>query len=186
MIFPRSVEVLTEAISIVADRQPELFTLKVGERAISAQIGWTLGNLVMHLNELDGWSVDLEYDREGMAGELKVRYDQESPQPRHQMSSGLKHSSVQGVPDIVLHHRGFQGPDDNLLVVEIKRTYRIFAATSVDRIKVNEFMDRHGYQHGCLVGLGPRIGVCAPEISWRKLADTQWVTTRILCSRGSN
>lgn len=69
---------------------------------------------------------------------------------------------------------------DNLLVVEIKRTYRIFATISADRVKVNEFMDRHGYQYGCLVGLGPRIGLCVPKISWRKLATTDWVTTRVL------
>jgi hypothetical protein len=149
----------------------------VGERAVAAQICWALRDLVIRAHECRNWTIDLEYDREGVAGELKLRYDLENPEPRTQSVGALdRPSRKMGVPDIVLHHRGSQGPDDNLLVVEVKRTYRIFSNISADRLKVNEFMDRHGYQYGCLVGLGPQIGACNPKISWRKLANPQWTT----------
>ena len=176
VILPGPVQVLRDAIVTVAGNQPELFILKVGERAVAAQIGWAFSDLVTRTQEWQNWSVDLEYDREGLVGELKLRYDLESPQPRHHAADGFDRPSRLGVPDIVLHHRGIHGPGDNLLVVEIKRTYRIFSKGSIDRMKVNEFMDRHGYQYGCLVGLGSRIGACNPKISWRKLADAQWTT----------
>lgn len=176
MTLPGPVQLLRDAIVTVVGNQPELFTLKVGERAVAAQIGWALSDLVTRAYEWRNWSVDLEYDREGLFGELKLRYDRRRPQPRNHSVDGLDRLSKVGVPDIILHHRGIQGPDHNLLVVEVKRTHRIFTERSADRMKVNEFMDRHGYQYGCLVGLGPRIGAYKPKISWRKLADAQWET----------
>jgi hypothetical protein len=174
MTLPASVELLSKAVAIVTRKQPELFYLKVGERAIAAQIGWALECLVRHTTELGRWSVDIEYDREGLEGELKRRYDQAEQIPQCQSSLGLKPASKLGVPDVVVHHRGPQGPEDNLLVVEIKRTHRIFAKNSIDRRKVNEFMGRHGYQYGSLIGLGPKVGICQPRISWRRLADATW------------
>jgi hypothetical protein len=174
MTLPASVELLSKAVAIVTRKQPELFDLKVGERAISAQIGWALESLVRQTAELGLWSVDIEYDREGLEGELKRRYDQVETIPQHQSSPGLKPAFKLGVPDVVVHHRGPQGPEDNLLIVEIKRTHRIFAKNSIDRRKVDEFMGRHGYQYGCLLGLGPTVGICQPRISWRRLTDATW------------
>jgi hypothetical protein len=178
MILPKPIDLLFSAIATVADTQPELFKLRVGERAVTAQIGWALAALIMQAEAGRNWSVDLEYDRERIAGELKLRYDRKNPEPRSRaVNESL--SFRLGVPDIVVHRRGLQGPDHNLLVVELKRTYVSLTSGSVDRMKVNEFMDRHGYQYGCIVGLGSRIGACDPQVSWRRLANRQWRTMAV-------
>jgi hypothetical protein len=75
---------------------------------------------------------------------------------------------------------GPNGPQASASAALISRRHRDMLDRlplgSTDRVKANEFMGRHEYQHGCLVGLGSRVEICDPKISWRRLADAQWAT----------
>jgi hypothetical protein len=158
---------LIEAVYSLESRdQASLFHCKVGEQAVVAQIGWALRSLVPpRVVEAAGWDVDLEYDRQDTEGDLKQR------------------KVRLGRPDLVVHRRGLRGPRNNLLIVEVKRTYGSMKRLSSDQIKVNEFIERHGYQFGATVSLGPRVGQFEPRFLGRGAAAADWellgVTRRV-------
>ena len=74
----------------------DLFTRDVSEWAIAHRLAVYLEQ------EIPGWSVDCEYNRQGL--------------DKKEMSNGVKVR-----PDITLHHRGQMGAHHNLLVVEMKK-----------------------------------------------------------------
>ena len=102
---------LMRAIDILYTRDSDLFSRDASEWAVAHRLAVYLEQ------ELPGWNVDCEYNRQGPGrnpktneGETKVR------------------------PDIVLHHRGQTELQHNLLVIELKK-----AGSAADLGKVCEY-----------------------------------------------
>lgn len=109
--FQQIKELVFEAIDeLQKDRL--LFDNHSSERSITHR-------LAVYLEDrFAGWNVDCEYNRiEDDKGQFKYLFL--DPEDNGQVSIfSLDGSRV--FPDIVIHHRGDNGPDDNLLVIEVK------------------------------------------------------------------
>ena len=89
-----------------------LFHNHASERSITHR-------LAVYLEKrFDGWNVDCEYNRiEDDKSQYKYLF-LDPDDNGHVSVFSLDGSRV--FPDIVIHHRGDNGPDDNLLVIEVK------------------------------------------------------------------
>lgn len=113
--------------------EPLLFSNHANERSITHR-------LAVHMEKFfEGWNIDCEYNRiEDDMNEYKRLFI-----PR----SGNGHVSVfdpegsRVFPDIVVHHRGDNGPDDNLLVIEVKIEWGNRSAKH-DLLKLKAFTGR--------------------------------------------
>lgn len=94
------------AIRCVATENPVLDFLAVHERS-------TAHRLAVHMEPLFGpkWNVDCEYDRHGFVRKTLAGIADCDDQRR----------TDNIVPDIIVHHRGAAGVNNNLLVVELKK-----------------------------------------------------------------
>lgn len=138
---------LAEAVLGVTREEPELFAGRVGEVSVVSSIFAR-----MHCVGAAGYSIDLEYDRQGLRGEFK--------RPAVQERAPTRRGSIR--PDIIVHRRG--DPAGNLLVVEFK----LAADSQRDRAKVSALMrpapEGHGYRFGATVVLRPTGGT--PKWRW--------------------
>ena len=96
---------VANAINNVLAETPPLIFDDVHERS-------TAHRLAVHLDsQFPEWNVDCEYDRYG--------------QVRKELSRIRECSKERAtdyiLPDIIVHHRGFNEPGNNLLVIEVKR-----------------------------------------------------------------
>lgn len=144
-------EWLREAMDRVRREQPELWEWGVGERS-------RVGQIFRALYETDPyggyWDIDLEWNREGVLGD---------PKPQVENSSGY------GTPDLAVHHRGKDGPEHNLMIVEFKNALSQGRIDSRDRRKVKWWMGRYSYRYGAVVALGPTLHHYRPAGIWLTL-----------------
>jgi len=138
---------LTEAVRQVAHDQPELWSLNQGEETRVGQVFLVLRGLVS-----PEWNVDVEYRRRGDLGHIKKRTD-----------------GKRARPDILIHRRGDESADGNVLVAEFKNFEAGFLGwASDDGQKVVDLQRQFGYQVGALVSFGPTRTVPGPRILWRR------------------
>lgn len=138
---------LSSSIHTVFQDQPELWNWNLGEPARVAEIFFDLRCKVT-----PPWNVDLEWNREGQLGDTKKL-------PNVQ-------GKIYGTPDLIIHRRGADSPENNLLVVEFKNKYSE-ADEEKDLAKVLDWMDRYGYQFGAVVSLRrARNGSLDPRSMW--------------------
>ncbi len=104
--------------------------------------------------------VDCEYnnDLDSETGRKRVRYPAQ-----------MEETDVR--PDIVVHHRGLNGPNHNILIVELKKLPGTQEELNTDRKKLCEFtawgQQRHfGYRCGALVMLGVKDHAGEIRIEW--------------------
>jgi len=104
--------------------------------------------------------VDCEYnnDLDSETGRKRVRYPDQ-----------IEASDVR--PDIVVHHRGLNGPQHNILVVELKKLPGTTEELNTDRNKLCDFTARgqqkhFGYRCGALVMLGVKDRAGEIRIEW--------------------
>jgi hypothetical protein len=86
------------AIDILYARDSDLFSRGASEWAIAHRLAVYLEQ------EIPGWNVDCEYNRQGTETNLKTNEEKRKIRP-----------------DIVLHHRGRTEMQHNLLVIELKK-----------------------------------------------------------------
>ena len=90
----------------------DLFLLKyaVNERTIAHRLAIYLEH------RFTGFHVDCEYnnDLDSENGRKKVYYQTDSSETNDLFEAGA-------FPDIIVHHRGLNGPNHNILVIEIKK-----------------------------------------------------------------
>ena len=119
------------AIDCLRQEQPPLDFGSVHERT-------TAQRLAVHLFE--GWNVDCEYDRDGSL--------------QKKLSRKCQNKSKEAVyPDIIIHHRGKEGADNNLLVIEIKKNSK---EDPCDKAKLKLFTNPSGdykYQYGLYINI---------------------------------
>lgn len=144
---------LTVAVQRVALEQPELWSFNEGEETRVAQVLLALRELVP-----TKWSVDLEYRRRGALGQVKER------------TSGQR-----ARPDVVIHRRGDESADGNILVAEFKNFELGFLdLSSEDGKKVVDLQGQFGYSVGALISFGPTATVPGPRILWRHSNGTSF------------
>ena len=129
---------LKQAILEIAEEQPELWSLQIGERA-------RVGHIFARLREIvpRRWDVDMEWDRQGVVGDRK-------------WVKSAEITDRYGIPDMVIHRRSRFGTENNLLVIEVKLDAGSLSTSSDDFEKVTSWMTQIGYRFGALVSLGTR------------------------------
>ena len=125
------------AIECLQGETPPLEFRDVHERS-------TAYRLAVHMEPHFGgtWNVDCEYDRDGQVRKTLEGITQ---------CDGRKTDAI--VPDIIVHHRGYEGRFHNLLVIELKKDA---AEDPCDRKKL-ELLTRtdghYGYQLGLYINI---------------------------------
>jgi hypothetical protein len=106
-------------------------------------------------------AVYLEHKFAGFHVDCEYNNDLDSETGRKQVYYPNSSSGTGAYPDIIVHHRGLNGPNHNLLAIEIKK--KSFAATDIDhdREKLCSYTASDGrnhlsYERGALVVLGVR------------------------------
>ncbi|MGA2050840.1 MAG: hypothetical protein ABSG96_24350 [Terracidiphilus sp.] len=128
---------VADAIIQVQAENPPLVFDDVHERS-------TAHRLAVHLDSLfPSWNVDCEYDRYGL-----VRKSLE----------GIRECSERRatdyiLPDIIVHHRGFNGQENNLLVIEIKRDANYDPCDFQKLIGLTAQAGMFGYQFGLYINI---------------------------------
>ena len=109
----------------------------LSERCIAARLAMYLSK------EFEQHDVDVEYNRAGdVAKRLHGLPDECYRRRNRQIEAPV------AVPDIIVHHRGFDGP--NLLVIEMKKTSNP-AGMDCDRLRLHAFRGQLGYSFGALL-----------------------------------
>ncbi|MHA7209523.1 hypothetical protein [Arthrobacter sp. MDT1-65] len=141
-------EWLWNAIDRVHADQPSLWEWGVGERARVGQIYRAL----YETEPFHGrWDIDLEWNRESFDGD-----------PKRQ---GMNRSGY-GTPDLAVHHRGKDGPEHNLLIVEFKNALNQGRNSYRDRRKIEWWMGAYSYCFGAVIALGPSLREFRPVGIW--------------------
>jgi len=139
---------LEEAIEIVKEKDYFLLEYAVHERSICHR-------LAVYLEQsFTGFNVDCEYDND---------LDSESGRKRVKFPDGSTQDRV--FPDIIVHERGKNGPDSNLLVAEMKKYTDVMPDLEEDRNRLHGFVAADEINHLCyrvgalvLMGIGESAG----------------------------
>lgn len=117
----------------------------VGERSIVFRIAHYLANLIENDEELKGYNLDCEYNRNGKNAKILPSF-----------RNGT-------YPDIIIHKRGIN--DENLLVVEVKTYWN--SDTTQDKNKLSEFVDPNGeYRFRYGISLVIKKKRCDTVLDW--------------------
>ena len=129
------------AVGSLKEELPKLDFQAVHERSTAHRLAVQLES------HFKTWNVDCEYDRNEQ--QLQKMLDGIA-----QYKSKKTEKPTDGVlPDIIVHHRGGEGPEHNLLVVELKKHAKFDAC---DDAKLKLFTDQNGhykYQVGLYINI---------------------------------
>lgn len=139
-----SKSLLKASLAATFKQEFDLFQLGAGERAIVHQLALRVRKRAP--TDLD---VDIEYNREGINNETKLL-----PPPRR------------GIPDLIIHQRGYGGPQSNVLVCEVKRVWQGPYGSPADVRKIRAAIIRYGFRFGVILELGPTSESLEPRWSW--------------------
>ncbi len=131
-----------------------LLTFDVHERTIAHRLAVYLEH------RFAGFHVNCEYNN-----------DLDSEKGRKQVYYPNSYSGTGAYPDIIVHHRGLNGPNHNLLVIEIKKKSSTPSDIDHDREKLCSYTASDGRQHlsyarGALVILGVKKAAGQFSIDW--------------------
>ena len=110
--------------------------------------------------------VDCEYNND---------LDSESGRKQIKYPDNFKESNVR--PDIIVHHRGLNGKQHNILIMELKKLPSTEEDLCMDRNKLIKFTSQEQYHHFCyqcgaLVKLGVKDRAGEVEIEWFENSDS--------------
>jgi hypothetical protein len=127
---------VADAVNCVLGENTPLSFDNVHERS-------TAHRLAVHLDsQLPEWNVDCEYDRYEQLRKELARIRECSERATDYI-----------LPDIIVHHRGFNGPDNNLLVIEIKRNAAHDPCDFQKLIGLTAQAGPFGYQFGLYINV---------------------------------
>jgi hypothetical protein len=119
-----------------------LLAIDVNERSLSHQLAICLS---LHFPD---WDIDCEYNRDG------VDYPKLLNLPARMRPTASDVDARTVFPDIIVHQRGKSGAENNLLVIEVKKSSNKNQSEFVcDRLKLRQFQTEFGYQNAYLVTL---------------------------------
>ena len=123
MITPIELERLFESANAnLIEQDHALFTSKVNERTVCGALMSHLRDLIKDDNKYDGYYVDTEYNRN--KGRIKTIV---------KTIKGPDLSVIRINCDLIIHSRGERPGQDNLLAVEMKKSYRSRKEKDEDR-----------------------------------------------------
>lgn len=135
MKLPELKMCVQRAIEMLYARDAKLFTVDASEWALAHRLAVYLEQ------DISGWNVDCEYNRQGNGRNPKTNeYDEKVR------------------PDITLHHRGYLEIQHNLLVIELKKKEEKF-----DLVKTREYTEPptqkrlFQYQYGLALSFFPAL-----------------------------
>lgn len=139
---------LNEALRTLLEKDAYILRMDINERSISHK-------LAIYLEPFfSGWSVDCEYNRNH---DCKKTLD---IQRRNVPNDDTQARTV--FPDIIVHRRG---GDDNLLVIEMKKTSSQ-ENDDFDLQKLNAFRSQLNYSFGVFVKITTGIEPAVERIQW--------------------
>jgi len=102
-------------------------------------------HLIPHFN---GWDIDCEYNRDGSDDNKTLEL------PKRTQPTSMDVDARTVYPDIIVHHRGDGGAENNLLIIEIKKSSNKLETEYIfDRVKLRQFQKELGYRHAYLLVL---------------------------------
>lgn len=129
-----------------------LLAINASERAICHR-------LAMHITPLfDEWDVDCEYNRDG----------HDHPKLVNDLKAILHDPDDSVFPDVIVHKRTAFGQENNLLVIEVKKTTSN-ESSDVDHEKLRIFTTDFGRQE---MNYNYRFGLFLKIRAWRNLPNT--------------
>lgn len=139
---------LNSAISHLYTKDSFLVNEDVNERSISHRLAVYLQEEVNDLEQ--GWDVDCEYNRIGVS-EIEGEYltKRMNLPPRTDVASDDVTAKTV-FPDINIHHRGKEGPENNLLVIEMKKNS---SEDGYDFEKLSQYGSELDYQWGVYINI---------------------------------
>ncbi len=150
MINKKQLEIaITNALKYLYSHDTFLIEEDVNERSISFRLAMYLRVEVDKIE--NGWNVDCEYNRIGTS-KLEGEYfskKMDLPVRTDITSEDTKARTV--FPDINIHHRGKEGKENNLLVIEIKKGK---TNDEYDFKKLEEYGKQLDYQWGVYLNIG--------------------------------
>jgi hypothetical protein len=128
--LPEEIKAVVREAVAQLQKETNLFGTRANERSITHR-------LAVHLERIiPGWNIDCEYNR---IGRNWRRYKLLFMLSDDDYSiDGLAVEGSRVFPDIVVHHRGDNSLEDNLLVIEVKTTWSK-ASLDRDREKLRAF-----------------------------------------------
>lgn len=145
--------ILTISLEKLYDDDNDYFLIKhdVNERSITHKLACYIQEEIDKDKEEANWNVDCEYNRIGSSPINPKRL----MLPIEGVSTDdIKAKTV--FPDIIIHHRGKKGINNNLLVIEVKKVHRInFESCEVkhDFYKLDQYTNQLKYQFGLFLNL---------------------------------
>jgi len=126
---------IDSAINMLIENDSHLLAIDINERSISHRLALYLQQ------QFIGWDVDCEYNRNGDdTKRLFLSAHIHMPDDKVQ-TNNTKGEIV--IPDIIIHHRG---TNDNLLVIEMKKTSSN-VSNEFDLFKLKEYGNQLGYKY---------------------------------------
>jgi hypothetical protein len=123
-----------------------LLEIDASERAISHRLGMYLAN------EFDRWDVDCEYNRMGRDIRKKCLNTYKELLQAEGLQLKVQEQRARIYPDIIVHRRGIEGREANLLAVEIKKS-----SNKIDRrydlLKLQSLRQELGYQYAAFLDI---------------------------------
>jgi hypothetical protein len=133
-------------LKLLLERDLILFEINVHERTIAHRLAIYLED------QFPAWDVDCEYNRNG----YDPKYIKQIDKPR------TEDECQKVYPDIIVHRRG---TSDNLLAIEMKKN-----PSKVEKLydldKLQEYVDRLGYQGGLFLSFKSRRNWIVLDLVW--------------------
>ena len=143
---------LEAALGRLAEKDSYLFENNLSERCIASR-------LAMYLQDVFAeFSVDVEYNRKGANPKVLEL-------PEKCANYRTQNGEVLVLPDIIVHHRGEEGP--NILALELKKTTNR-DSRECDRMRIRAFRGQLNYGSAALIECETRRGYkpLATIIEW--------------------
>lgn len=146
------------AVARLLNNDRHLLEIDASERAISHRLGMYLAN------KFDRWDVDCEYNRMGRDIRNKCLYTYKELLRAEGLQLNVQEPRARVFPDIIVHRRGIEGREANLLAVEIKKN-----SNKIDRrydlLKLQSLRQEMGYQYAVFLDIGVknRSGIIVRE-----------------------
>jgi len=134
-------ERLLAALRTLEEQDSYLFENNLSERCIAARLAMYLQHAIPE------FSVDVEYNRKG--------YKPKTLDLPEKCGKRTKDGEFLVLPDIIVHHRGPEGP--NILAIEIKKTTNT-ESHACDHARIHAFREQLGYASAAFIECETRQG----------------------------
>jgi hypothetical protein len=138
-------QIIINTINHLLNNDKYLFEHNISERCIAHRLALYLESTFHPL----GFFVDAEYD-----GNINNLSGKKSLQNLNYSSNGINYTKNDVIPDIIIHKRGQNGRDNNLLIIELKKKRGRNKDRDRRKLKLftsNQFGNNYCYNFGLFI-----------------------------------